>query len=410
MMSASILAKKNERLASLRTVKAELDVQIIELNRLDAPEKATQAASRQQSAVRLMQMIATNVSNRLAALADTAHEADQGKRRFQVETGIFRDLKRPDALMSSFLVMLGWLVETIFTTVSLFADGHHDLILAMGFAATFSTVNVGLGLCAGACLRYVGYRADSPVERPKEVRISKIALAGFLSVLVVDAVMIFVGGRVRVSGNHHSIFDFSEVSLGATFGDGLALIVMVAAALSFAISAYKGYQGFTDPDPDYADYAGRTAAESNEDAEDIVQSALDQIEDIFEDAESPVLDDQEARDDQLALAEDVLRFNADVEDAKGELEVFAQAEWNRQSFIEGTEVERPYLDIRDFETLLIDPDTVCLPPAPQDIPLDPLRQAHVEATASITTAFAEYMSAVQGFRVLPPNPSPTKRR
>lgn len=403
MSNSKILEIARKRLVPLRRKHADLQAQMYENIHIGAGERSLRATARSQTGQSLMRMTAQNATNQLTSLGEIAHDADQGKRAFQSEHGIFRDLKRPDPLKTLTFLMFGWVTESIFTTVSLFADGHLDLIPAVGFAATFSTVNVGLGLAAGACLRYAKYHQNSPVVRSGDRLTRKTAFAGLLTILGIDALMIFAGGRVRVTGGHGEIFDFSNVGFFATFGDGLALVIMVAAALSCAIAVFKAHSGFADPIPEYSDYAGG-ADSFDEDAEDIALGFQERIEEIAEDAEAGVFETTDAPEDQMELVRDVLHFNAEVQDAASDMRAFARAEWERYAYVKGEDVARKDFDASEFEALLIDVTTLKFADL-QDDELEALRAAHATAMAEITNAYAGYSATARRSRVLPPNAS-----
>lgn len=217
--------------------------------------------------------------------------------------------------------------------------------------------------------------------------------------------MIFVGGRVRVTGGHEGVFRFSDVPVSATFGDGLALVIMVAAALSFALAAFKGYRGFADPIPGHADHAGWTAADFDELGEEIVEGGLERVDLIYEDAEEAIRAATEPPEDAVELEEDTLRFNAAIDDAKDELRAFAAAAHERRDFVAGEQTPLRDIDLSGFEALRIDIDVVPNSLACAGL-LEALAEAHARASAEIATAHAAYVAASKGYRVPPPQPLP----
>lgn len=401
MNTAVVFAMAATLLAGLRNTYADLFVRIKELAQYLSPDIQRQVRAQVEGATARMTMVADGTAERLDALANAARDADQFKRRFQADAQVLRDLKTPDKLITSFLIMLGWLVETIFTTISLVADGHLDLIPAMGFAATFSTVTVGLGIAAGACLRYVLYRSQNPLQRPIYRKVRRFGRAGLDFVLIIAFLMIFVGGRVRVTGGHENIFEFSDVSFAATFDDGLALVIMVAAGLSFAMSVVKGYSGFSDPVVGYEDHAGRQAAGIDDDAANIADNAVDVVGEILADAEDDIADLLEPSNDLFDLQAAIAAYNADVLNAKDEVRVFAEEERERQEFASGHRLPPDAMNLEPFDKLLIDPDAL---PEPQALSeeLDALRQAHLDASTRITTALATYYAQVRATSLAPP--------
>lgn len=394
MFKSLVQSKAAKYVADLRDAAIGIVAQLTELSRVDRLDVERQAMSRAEGAANRMRAIATDAETRLANLAAAAREADQTKRSFQAQHGIVRDLKRPNALVATFLVMLGWLIESVFTATGLFADGHVDLIPAMGFAVTFSTANVGLGLAAGFCLRYLSYRGLHSSTSSTYLYIRGFAAAGLILLVALILLMIFVGGRVRVTGGHDGIFDFSEATFAATFGDGLALVIMVSAGLSFAISVFKGFCGFADPIPGYADHSGREIAGIDDAAYDLASEAEDQISDIRDDIEDEVFELIEGEQDEIELLEDVLAFNVDVLNAKDAVRVFAHTEWESRSFIEGKSIPRSVLNMDALDALLIDADAVMSGPVRPEI-LDSVREAHAEATGRIWTAYAAYQAEIR---------------
>lgn len=400
MFNASVRKKTAENLAVLLADRVEIFVAIKKFETSQHSDVEHEVRAQVVRAALSMDLAEETATNALQSLADAANKAGQTLRWAQTELGVFRPLKKPDILASTALVTTGWLIETIFSTVSLFADGHLDLIPAMGFGATFSSVTVGLGIAAGGCLRYVGYRKKSPVQRSEYKFKRRLACFGFGAITSVEALMLLVGARVRVTGGHSDLFDFSDVGFFSTFGDGLALIIVVSAALSYAISILKGHSGFADI-PDYADYADVDNQDFDDNAREIIEIAFDEIDRISEDAELAISEALDPEQDKDSLVEKIVRFNAAVENAKNELRAFAQYEWEQACYIAGEEVPKPKLSLSEFNKLLINP-TIIEDIRPCQHLFDDLQHAQAEASAKVMTAHADYVASVQSVRFLPP--------
>lgn len=394
MTHPQIMALAASLLEDLRQDAAELTLRITEFLRRLSPDVTQQATGRAAQAQAAMSRAAASLETQCADMAEAGRQADKAKRLFQDAHGIVRDPKQPSVLVTLLFLMVGWLVESVFTTVGLYADGHVDLIPAMGFAVTFSTVNVGLGLAAGYCTRYFGYRTLSHTHHAAHWGIRLASVMGYILTVLVGFVMVFVGGRVRVTGGHEAIFDFPEVSFAATFDDGLALVIMVAAALSFAVAVAKGRSGFADRMAGYGDHAGRLAHGLDDEAAALAHAAQDHIDALLDEAEDNILDLMDAPDNSEDLLSAVYHFNARVLNAKDDLRVQAHTAWERACFIDGTALPYPKLNLEAFDDVLIDPGllTNTEPPSPD---LAALRQAHADASARITAAFAAYMARVR---------------
>lgn len=316
----------------------------------NAPEKI---AAQQEDAAQGMERIAASTVSALAAHAKAADHANRSLRSFQAENRLTRPLSEPNPLTTMLFLMIGWVIETVFTATGLFADGHVGLIPALGFAVTFATVNIGIGLAAGFALRFVNFRQNAVMWSPGIRWIRWAARGAFGLLLAVAAVMIFAGGRVRVTGGHDAIFDFRSVSFGATFNDGLALVVMVAAALSVALAVAKGFSGFSDPVPGYAAHAN--AGDAIQDtAEDQVEDALEDIAEIAEETEDDILDGLVDPNTVQSLAEAIVRHNGHLDEDRAWLASFAEECWQRDCHVAGREVPREPLSTPRLDALEIE--------------------------------------------------------
>lgn len=397
MLDAPIAKKKTEDLAWLLEDRVEIFVSTEQHNSSQNVDVGHQAKAHVARATRSMELAADTTINALQTLADSANKAGQTLRWAQVDLGIYRPLKKPDWLASTALIVVAWMSETIFASISLI--DRLDVSLALGTAATFSTTMTGLGIAAGSCFRFVGFRKNSPARRSEHRLKSRLACFGFGSISCIAALLAYVGARVRVVG-HENIFDFSKVGAFATYSDALSIIISISAALSFGVSVLKGRFGFADV-PEYEDYAGAYNQDFDEDARKITENGFDDIDQISEDAELAIFEALGPEQDKDTLLEQVTRFNAAVENAKNELRAFAKYQWEQACFIAGEEVPKPKVSFSEYNKLLIDPAII------QDIKpcqhlFDELRHAQAEASAKVMNAHAEYVASVQSVRFLPP--------
>jgi hypothetical protein len=400
MLSSSFFAHCRSSTNRLRKGAVDLMAEIFVIERQVADDQGHHAAKTAEDATRQMGVVADWTVNALEKLAAEKDKRDRAKRDFQAKHNISRDVKRPNALATILIIVIGFLFECVFTTTSLFSDGHMDLVLAMGFAATFSCVNVALGLAAGACLRFVAYRNGSILQEPGYATIRWIARCGFAMIVLVNLAMIFVGGRVRVTGGHDDIFNFADVSFAATFADGLALVIMVAAALSCGVAMWKAYGGFTDPIPGYGVFADAFDGMFGDEAEFMVATTQDHLASVSEAAGERIEDSWMEVEEQAGVFADLLTYNGEVQDAKREAQVFAIAELERERFVQGDATAPSAINLDAFDGLEIDPDTLSFAASKQHI-LDSLRANQDQASAKVMAAYAAYTAQRHSAAVLP---------
>lgn len=358
------------------------------------PEKID---AQQEDAAQSIERVVGSTANVLTNMADAAGLANRSLRNFQAENRLTRPVHEPNPLVTALLLMIGWVVETVFTATGLFADGHVGIVPALGFAVTFATVNIGIGLAAGFTLRFVNFRQNAIMWTPGIRWVRWTARGAFGVLLGVAAVMIFTGGRVRVTGGHEAVFDFGSVSFGATFNDGLALVVMVAAALSVAVAVAKGFSGFSDPVPGYAVHAHAGDAILGA-AEDHVEDALEDIAEIAEAAEEDILDGLVDPDKVQSLVDTIVRHNGHLDEDRAWLASFAEECWQRDCHVAGREVGREPLRTPRLDALEIDPAE--LDAVQSAIPdLERLRQARRDANARIAEAHSAFLAEVGATRM-----------
>lgn len=398
--SFSIENHKQKLLSELNHAHASLRVAIDAFKRADGGKNIKRHRAVAQRAVLQLKNVAARTKAELEQMADATLNAETEKRHFQSGNDIYRPIQKPSLFVTSALLSIGWTLETAFTAISLFADGHMGLVPSMAFASVFASVNVGLGLACGFGIRYWGGRISSSKQSSSQRLRSKLARWGVGAAAAIHGLMNFAAGRVRVTGGHDDIFNFADVGLFETFGDGLALIIMVAAALSFIVATFKGYSGLYDPEPEYQLYAEKGAGIS-ENVQDRVDDALKDLEDILADAEDEL---EEISKEHIAFEElptQIADFNADVQDAILKHTTFVSREQEKSAFVHGFDTRPLELDFGAFDALRINlehlPDIVSDQSFSSEV-----ADAHGDAVSTINIALEKYFGTVSEFRT-PPN-------
>lgn len=404
MMSSSNEGRKAQLLKPLRLEGAELVREIMGLKRREALRHASSGQSRVEAAINLFALLPDRVAKGLDDLAHSKKESAKAERLFRNELKITRELKLPDLLATLALISVGWTAETALTTISLASDGHVDLVGAMAVGATFSSANTGLGLVTGQALRFATYRNRAEINRPGDKLTRAFGVAGVLGSLATEAVLLLTAARVRATGEHAGVFDFSEVGLFETFNDSFAIILIVTAALSYVIATVKGYNGINDPIVGFADHVGTTGKEIADQARKLVEDTLAELNEIADAAEEDILSIEDASDDAEDLLEDVLAFNASLEEAKSELRLFIIRDWEEHCVVAGEELPQPPFDFTEFDALKIDPEELSFD-APRQQMIDDLNAARAEAAARIMTLSTGFSAKTTSGVVLSPLPT-----
>ena len=400
--TAATARQAADALETLGPKHAELCARVQEENAAAKQDGDRAARTAVTYALSATQMLATLGCQSIEAQKNAAHAARFALRRFMAELNVYRPLHTPNILVTLLTLMVGTIFEAVFATISLYSDGRMDLIPAMGFALTFAIMTTVLGLAAGAVLRFVGYRSKVRKRSPEFRFIRWTARFGFLIVVAVTALMIFVGGRVRVTGGTSDIFNFADVGFAATFNDAMALVIMVASTLSFCLSISKGHSGFTAPLPGYAAHAGKSDEDYADEVSWTVATVLDQVDEVVDSAVETLETVQQDTDTVDELREDILSFNATVKSTKADIIASALADWEQHCFATGIETPKPEVDLAALDALIIDADRLPDPAPPEGL-MDALLQAQSEAHTKVLTAQAEFASSLQSFRVSPPS-------
>lgn len=400
--SAASSRRMADAIAELSPHSAELKAQLHQVNATAQISGDSAGRATVTQAISTIEMLTLVCCQTIASLGHSAHDARFGLRKFMSELQVYRPLHAPNILVTMLILMVGTIFESAFSTASLYSDGRMDLIPAMGFALTFAILTTVLGLAAGAVLRFVGYRSKVRKQTSEFRFIRWTARFGFVLVVAVTALMIFVGGRVRVTGGTSDIFNFVDVGLSATFNDGMALVIMVAAALSFALATSSGYQGFCDSLPGFNAHAGKSDEAYSSDVAWNVATFIDVVDGVIEEAEETLASVQQDPDAIQELREDILSFTATIESTKADIVASALSDWEEHCFATGVEAPKPEVDLMPLDALLIDvgrlPDA-----APPEGLMEELLKAQAEAHAKVLAAQAEFTSSLQRFRVSPPS-------
>ncbi|MEM1159368.1 MAG: hypothetical protein AAGJ28_00405 [Pseudomonadota bacterium] len=344
-------------------------------------------------------------------------------RLLQATYKAFRTPKMPDWSTTLLVIMVFWLLEGSMAGAVLLSDGRMDGPSAITYGLLFALVNIILGVLIGyLALRHIGYRApidltgeEDGEQTPRSVLIIRTTAAvGLLVGLAVEAVLIYGAARLRATGSHHGLTDFSEVGFLETFDDSLAIIIVVIGTCSVILAILKGYSGISDPIPGFSDAYKTATADMDtagedwaEDAEEAVErfceTVLGRAEDTLADAEHGP---DEAEAAYAALAEDIDHFNDDVTAAKEAVVAVGQRNRGLVAFVTGQAAKRPEpVDVAAFDALLLPglDDEMAELRSTHIADLAPLEGAMAELEATRDRAFSEIRPALAAFQANTPN-------
>lgn len=121
-----------------------------------------------------------------------------------------------------------------------------------------------------------------------------MALGGTILGTGLGAVLVFSAARLRALGSHEGVFSFETVSLFETYNDSLVILITVIGGASILLAAREGYLGFSDPIPGYSEAYDQATVDIDAAAEELVDDAIEGIEDLGDDALSDAGDTLEA--------------------------------------------------------------------------------------------------------------------
>ena len=233
---------------------------------------------------------------------------DESKRRkksayrhMQIEHGLTREAHVPDSLKTVLVIQSCILVEGLLTAALMISDGKMNVVGALVYGLSVSAINVATGVIAGFfALRRVQWKIRSEYQTPRDAAVRVFARIAFTGFVAVMGTLHIAAARVRATGSHEDIFDFSEIGFFATFADYYAIAIVVAGAIGGILAVYEGYQGLSDPVPDYA--RARKDAEERFDrtAETSYRQAMDQLDRLHDEACAAVEAEEGGAEDDIA--------------------------------------------------------------------------------------------------------------
>jgi hypothetical protein len=263
-----------------------------------------------KSAIEAVRMQAVS---RLGQMRGQKTRAERELRRFQVECGVMRPVRTPDRLNTLLIAQAGLLAEGGLTGTLFIADGHMDVIPGILTGLAMAGINIVAGMATGFfCARYIGYRLDSLTSKPRDAHIRRFAWFG----LAVSSLLLFLlhfgAARVRVTGDHSGIFDFSHVGFFQTFNDYYALALMTLGAATTAIAIFKGRNGICDPVPGYTEISESAGKAVDQAAEESYRDALQAVEEIYAKAADEFEEARETAENKADGRQACLALNARI--------------------------------------------------------------------------------------------------
>jgi len=196
-----------------------------------------------------------------------------------------RPARDPSKLDAALHVVPVTALEIAGTTALMVGGGAMTVGSALAYAASFGITSTIWGMIAGyQCLRFVGFKAQSPMPEPRDRWIRSAAAVGFGAMVVVLGGLIFAAARTRATGDTASIWNFEAVSVGATFADANSLLLVLIGICSAIIAIRSGFRDLSDPCPGLSD-AKRYADDGlNDEVASFTDEAAALIEERGEDA------------------------------------------------------------------------------------------------------------------------------
>lgn len=283
-------------------------------------------------------------------------------RRFQYERGVMRPARKPDWLVTAIVLQVCGVVEGGITAALMVGNGEMDVISAVIYGLSVAFINVLIGVVAGFLPgRYATYNQDANEPGRHDHTIRTTARVGLILFAIAALALHFGAARVRATGSHSGIFDFSDVSLAATFNDYFAIAIVVVGLIGTLIAFYEGYFGLSDPVPDYT--RARVEAEGKVDAEahDQERGIIAQAEDRYFNSDAEC--EAQGNDRMQAIADYRLRYdeldgniraynNAVLTD-KDKLRALVARRNEGEDFVEQKKARRLQVDVDAFDKLLI---------------------------------------------------------
>lgn len=381
---------------------------------IDSVQKVADAA------VERIGTYAAQVVESLSLLREQKIKGQGNYRQFQAENGITRDARQPDKMITFFILQCGILAEGMLGAALFLADGHFDLITSFATGFAIAGINA-MAACAVGYFggRYIGYRIDAQTPLLRDTAIRLAAWLGMLTMFAGLAVLHFGAARVRVTGKHNDLFDFSSVSFADTFQDYFALGLITVGVVGAAIAFFKGRHGFSDPIVGYSQIAIDTDLQCKQAADTLYHDAMAHIETMQDAAceaiETRVEDarqgQQDYQDERLSLTDRINHHNDQVDHMIEVLREMHTKEQETDAFIRQSAAPSTPFDLSGFEALKL------LPLAEDDAAeniadsinsddlLAAIEQAAQDAIARIEEAHNAFLMPVTPYAAISSNPT-----
>lgn len=353
-------------------------------------------------AIAELERCATEFETDLEALAARRDVKAADYRRFKLDRDIERDAATPDLFATGVAVAIAGLAETAMTAGLFFADGKMDLPSSVTYGATFAGLNIACGMFNGyGPGRWLGYRLNAPEKLPGDSIKRAAGWAGFAGITTVMGLLGLAAARVRTTGHHSGIWDFSEVGFLQTFDDYFAIGLLVTAALGGAIAFMKGRSGIKDPMIGFSEIHAQATTQLAEDADDfheqrldaldaIFDPAMDRLEDVADLAEE---DEESARDSGRAVTGAVLAHNDKVEAAMETVRRMALEARQKFEAVHKRTPPAARLDLSAFDALIVSPPEISTVAPPEG------RVDAADLIMRLQAAYDRAMAAVNGANI-----------
>lgn len=333
-------------------------------------------------------------------------------RRFKLDHGIERGATTPDLFTTGLVATIAGLAEAAMTAGLFFADGKMDLPSGLTYGVTFAGLNISTGMFAGYVPgRGLGYRANAPETLPGDRIKRTLGWAGFAGMTGVMSLLAFAAARVRATGDHSGIWDFSDIGFMETFDDYFAIGLMVTAALGGAVAFMKGRSGIKDPIIGFSEMHAQATSEIAEDAEDFHGQRLDALEAVYEtamyrleDIAALAEDDEEARREaRRDVADTVSAQNDKVEAAKETVRRMALEARQKHEAVHKKSSPAARLDLAAFDAQIVKPSSIPNADTVGENRIDladliiRLQAAYDRAVASVDAVYTRFRAGVTKF-------------
>lgn len=408
MSAAAVLARF---IGALRERRADLEGRALTM---PSPSRGADLSGLISAAERILLQLTSMAAQAAAQMNDLGQRRlarGDRYRALQYSHGVSRPAKKSDPLTTAIVLMCVGLIEGVGGSALLIGSGEMDVVPGVALGVIFGGVTVALGVFNGfTCCRYAFFRQRSPVPQAGDPLIRLAARLGFLVCISLQALLIFVAGRVRAMGDHHRPFDFSEVSAIQTFNDGLGITFLILGLLGATYAIFEGFN-LTDPVPGLAqarkDAEETTDREAEAAANRAEEGVLDAAEEFLAEAEDKLAEIEEAEAEARAelerLNDDIRDFNNEVEKAKRDYAALISARRQAQECVALKPSAKP-LDCKsaEFDALLMalvaedaiapDEDQIAQRNELRAL-IDEVRAALADALADISAAYTDYYAS-----------------